>query len=339
MKNKPADVPYCGVRKNYLSMAMPKLNERNLKYLYDFITRRYAIHLRKDVLKKDPPWTKDSVLREFRFTNVRREHDRETKWVIEHITSNPELSYEDKLLNCILFRLYNKHETSELIGMPIKFSQSKRWNPEEYRILFEEAIEADPKRVFFTGAFITGGLKRALKWYLPKDDPKNSMEMRMLWFMRVIIDDGVVNKIKAAKSQKAVFDVLCKYDGLGSFLAYQIFVDMTYIEEFPFSENEFTVAGPGCRMGLNYLFEDRDGMTYEECLFWLRDNLNRLFREILGKDWNPQEVFWDLPEEDRCFNVMSLENCFCELSKYIRAKDGTGRPRKKYKPNKEDVTC
>jgi hypothetical protein len=32
---------------------------------------------------------------------------------------------------------------------------------------------------------------------------------------------------------------------------------------------------------------------------------------------------------------MSLENCFCELSKYIRAITGTGRPRKKYVPTKE----
>lgn len=332
MKNRPADVPYCGVDPKKIKKATPKLNQRNLLYLYNFIKRRYIIHLRKDVLKQDPPWTKDPVLLEFRFTNIRREHDRESKWLIENIATNPKLCYEDKLLNCILFRLYNKHETSELISMPIEFygKYGHSWDPEWYRGLFEAALKEDPKRIFFTGAFITGGLKRALKWYLPKDDPKNSMEMRMLWFMKVIIDDGVVDKIKAAKNQEKVFKILCSYDGLGEFLSYQIFVDMTYIPEFPFSENEFTVAGPGCKMGLNYLFEDRDGMSYEECLFWLRENLDRLFVEVLGKDWDPKKVFWDLPEEDRCFNVMSLENCFCELSKYIRAKDGTGRPRKKY---------
>ena len=335
MKNKPADVPYCGVRKNYLSMAMPKLNERNLKYLYDFITRRYAIHLRKDVLKKDPPWTKDSVLREFRFTNVRREHDRETKWVIEHITSNPELSYGDKLLNIVLFRLYNKHETAELIGMPFKVHNNPRWNPEKYRAKFESALEEDPKRVFFTAAFHTVGMKLTLQ----KVTGEDFAPMRILKFIKILADDNFVGKLRACKDQQEVFKVITGYNGVGGFLGYQFFVDMTYIEEFPFSENEFTVAGPGCIMGLNYLFEDRDGMTYEECLFWLRDNLDKLFREVLGKDWNPKEVFWDLPEEDRRFNVMSLENCFCELSKYIRAKDGTGRPRKKYKPNKEDVTC
>lgn len=337
MRNKPCDVMYCGVRKTAIHKAKPQINTRNLLYLYNFITRRYTIHLRKDVLRKEPPWTKDKVLREFRFTNVRREHDRETRWLIRNIAANDRLCYEDKLLNCVLFRLYNKHETAELLSMPIEFygKYNGEWDPEWYRSLFEAALVEDSKRVFFTGAFITGGLKRALKWYLPKDDPKNSMEMRMLWFMKTLIDKDAVGAIKSCKNQEEVFTVLSGFNGVGDFLAYQMFVDMTYIKEFPFSENEFTVAGPGCVMGLNYLFEDRDGMSYEECLFWLRDNLGSLFRDTLGKDWDPKKLFWDLPEEDRCLNVMSLENCFCELSKYIRAKAGTGRPRKKYRPNKE----
>lgn len=327
MKNKPADTLYCGVNKKRIKKAQPVLNERNLLYLYNFIKRRYVIHLRKDVLKKDPPWTTDQVLRDFRFTNIRREHDKESKWVTEHITSNPELSYEDKLLNVILFRLYNKHETAELISMPFKFSETPDWNPEWYRSLFEAALVEDPKRVFFTAAFHTVGMKNTLK----KVTGESYAPMRILKFIKILINEGLVDDIKACTNQQEVYQTLTDYNGIGRFLAYQFYVDMTYIAEFPFSENEFTVAGPGCVMGLNYLFEDRDGMSYEECLFWLRDNLDRLFVEELGKDWDAKRVFWDLPEEDRCFNVMSLENCFCELSKYIRAKDGTGRPRKRYK--------
>lgn len=327
MKNKPADTLYCGVNKKRIKKAQPVLNERNLLYLYNFIKRRYVIHLRKDVLKKDPPWTTDQVLRDFRFTNIRREHDKESKWVIEHITSNPELSYEDKLLNVILFRLYNKHETAELISMPFKFSETPDWNPEWYRSLFEAALVEGPKRVFFTAAFHTVGMKNTLK----KVTGESYAPMRILKFIKILINEGLVDDIKACTNQQEVYQTLTDYNGIGRFLAYQFYVDMTYIAEFPFSENEFTVAGPGCVMGLNYLFEDRDGMSYEECLFWLRDNLDRLFVEELGKDWDAKRVFWDLPEEDRCFNVMSLENCFCELSKYIRAKDGTGRPRKRYK--------
>lgn len=332
MRNKPCDVMYCGVRKTAIHKAKPQINARNLLYLYSFITRRYTIHLRKDVLRKEPPWTKDKVLREYRFTNVRREHDRETRWLIRNIAANDRLCYEDKLLNCVLFRLYNKHETAELLSMPIEFygKYNGEWDPEWYRSLFEAALVEDSKRVFFTAAFHTVGMKITLQ----KVTGEAYAPMRILKFMKLLLDDGFTNRIKEASNQEEAFKVITHYDGIGGFLGYQMFVDMTYIEEFPFSENEFTVAGPGCVMGLNYLFEDRDGMSYEECLFWLRDNLGSLFRDKLGKGWDPKKLFWDLPEEDRCLNVMSLENCFCELSKYIRAKSGTGRPRKKYRPSK-----
>ena len=331
MRNKPADIHYCGVDEQKILTAKPKLNEENLRHLYNFITRRYKIHLRKDVLKKPQPWTKDPVLLEFRFTNVRREHDRETKWLIQHITSNPNLSYEDKLINCILFRLFNKHETSELINQPIKFN--RKYDPEAYRALFEAREVEDPKYIFFTGAFITGGMKRALKWYL-KGAEEDNMPMRVMKFMQYLWEDNIAGKIKACMTQESVYNLLRGYLGIGDFLAYQMFVDMTYIEEFPFSENEFTAAGPGCKNGLNELFEDKDGMSYEECLFWVRNNIEREFIKR-GWKWDAKKLFCDLPEYDRCLNVMSLENCFCELSKYIRAVTGTGRPRKKYVPTKE----
>lgn len=340
MLNKPKDVPFCGVRREKVLRAIPILDEENLQHLFDFITERYKIHTRKDVEKLPPPWTSNPVLSQYRFTNIRREHDKETKWLIKNITSNNHISYDDKLLNCILFRLYNKHETAELLDMPIKFSafRTKRgpcWNPELYRKQFEAARKEDPKRVFFTGAFITGGLKRALKWYLPGDlEKKDSAEMRVMWFMKHLVDTGITYELKKSSTQQEAFQVLANLMGIGEFLAYQMFVDMTYIAEFPFSENEFTVAGPGCKRGIDYLFEDKDGMTYEECLFWMRDNLNRAFKSTIGKSIQFNKLMYDLKSDDRCFNVMSLENCMCELSKYIRAVTNTGRPRQMYKPER-----
>lgn len=337
MRSKSKDTPYCGVNQKAIKTAKPRLNTDNLRHLYTFITLRYSIHIQKDVKHLPPPWTVDPILSQYRFTNVRREHDRETKWLIDHITNNPRLKYEDKLLNCILFRIYNKHETAELLEMPIKFSKyqtdkGSKWDPEDYRKFFEWALKRNPKRIFFTGAFITGGTKRALKWYLPDKAKKNdTSEMRVLWFMSHLIKSNLVEKIKSCTTQQEAFKVLSSLMGIGEFLGYQIFVDMTYIRKFPFSENEFVVAGPGCKSGLNYIFKDRDGMTYEECLFWLRDNLNKVFQSCLGKKINFNQLMSDLDPEDRYMNVMSLENCICELSKYIRAFEGTGRPRQIYK--------
>ena len=327
MKNRPADVLYNGVNADKIKSASPVLNEINFKYLFQFISRRYRVHKKKDVDKTLAPWTKDAILREFKFTNVRREHDRESIWLIKNIAENNQLSYGDKLLNIMLFRMFNKSDTTRIIGL-VTFSTIDFLKPHIEDRLKRRAVES-PDYVFFTNAFITGGLKLALgNSPLTFDE---FMPMRIIKFIEFLYKDGITDKIQKCKTQKDVYNVIKSYNGLGEFLSYQIFVDFTYIPEFPFSENEFVISGPGCILGLNYIFQDRDGMSYDECLFWLRDNLDALFLER-GFNWNPIKLYNDLPRYDRSTNVMSLENCHCELSKYIRAVEGTGRPRNKYKP-------
>lgn len=337
MKTKPKDIPYCGVREQKIAaLTLESVNAEALDTFIYMVAERYKIHLRKDVKQTGPPYTKDAILKEFRFTNVRREHDKETKWVIQNITSNKALSYEDKLLNCILFRLFNKHETAELLGMPIEFT--KFYDPEVYRFAFAKQRKLQPSYVFFTGVFYTTGMKQGLRKYLP-DNAKDTMEMRVMHFLNRLYRTGFSKKITNQDTPMDACNLLKKCAGIGEFLAYQIFVDMTYIDKFPFSENEYTIAGPGAKLGLKYLFHDTGGCTAEELIFWLRDNwkvLNQYNTQSGGKHTlNPQKLFQDLPQEDRVMNVMSLENCLCEFSKYWRVKNNLGRPRQKYKPKTE----
>ena len=76
-------------------------------------------------------------------------------------------------------------------------------------------------------------------------------------------------------------------------------------------------------------------MSAEELIFWLRDNweaLNQYNTQKGNKHTvNPKILMEDLPEDDRRMNVMSLENCMCEFSKYYKTKNGIGRPRQKYR--------
>ena len=331
MKNKPKDVKYCNVSKGIIQMAEPLINNKMLNLFSHYILERYRVHVNKDVLKKDKPWTEDKILQQFKFTNVRREHDRETKWVIENIVENDDLIYEDKLLNIILFRLFNKHETLDLIGAPIAFIEEFHgdFDFESYRVIFEDYCDYDPKYSFFTGAFFTTGMKQGIQSCLPEKEDNSCM--RVMKFLGYLIEDNIIEKIIACDTQSDVFDLLRNYGGIGDFLAYQIFVDFTYIPIFPFSENEFTVAGPGCRKGINELFVLKDGMNYEECIFYIRDNWHQLMEDVIKENqFFPEKEMVDCEQYDRCMNVMSIENCFCEFSKYVRAYTGKRRPRKKY---------
>lgn len=325
MKNKPADKAYCCADRNRILSSHPSLYPDMMDLFKYYLKERYSIHIKKDVLREPAPWTEDDIFQSYRFTNVRREDDKQTRWVINNIAGNDELTYENKLLNCIMFRLYNWYNTAELLGIPIKFSDSPL-DPEDYRETLSDAVSSGER--IFTGVFNVSGLKKGLRKYCPKNTP---MEMRPLYFMAQLQKDNLVRKLKLCGTPIMVCSLLARYCGIGWFLAYQIFVDMTYIEEFPFSENEFTLAGPGCIKGIDFLFDDMDFMSYEDCVFWLRNYLNELPE---NDPVNPRNLFKGLPNYDQTWNVMCVENCLCEFSKYVRIFDGTGKARTAYNGGK-----
>ena len=340
MRIKSRDKLYCGINRRSIRVANPKYNLENMQRFYDFVTERYKIHLRKDVLHKEAPWTNDGVLQQYKFCNVRREHDRQSQYIIKNISTNPCLSLEDKIVNSFYFRAWNNWDTMKDLGGPwaakdLYSSQMKQ----QIRPIYQELATEDPDRKWWSSANNQGGTKQA--WRYPNPNEKINKEydipLRVFHIGPWLKEHNTVEKLLNANDQKVAFEAIKEIQGFADFLAYQVFVDLTYIKEFPFSENEFVIAGPGCKKGLDYLFDDYDGMSPEEALFWLRDNVDHIFSKIMapnGQYWDPRELFIDLPEYDRCLNIMSLENCMCELAKYIRTIEGTGRPRVKYKQHK-----
>lgn len=346
MITKPKDVLYCGVDKAKIATAKPKLNDRNLKLLMHFISERQGIYIERS-RGYAAPWTDDPILREYKFTNVRRENDRQTKYLIENVCLNPALNLRDKIYNVFLLRAWNNWDTMRDFGGPWPYELIKTPELKEHvRPIYHKLLAKDPDRRWWSAAYNQGGTKYA--WKFPDGegmarakseeagrkfaDYEPDIPLRTFhigpWLDELCIAKRLV---RVAKNQQEAFEIIKEVRGFSTFLAYQIFVDLTYIPEFPFSENEFTVAGPGCRKGIDYVFEDRDGMTYEEAIFWMRNYLN----EVNNGKWIACEVFNDMPPQDQFMNVMSMENCFCEISKYIRAIDGTGRPKMKFKPTVE----
>lgn len=365
MHTKNKDLFYCGVNKDKIFESDPQINWDSVYYFREFVIDRYRIHKRKDVKGLPAPWTKNPILQEFKFTNVRREHDRQTRYLLDNITFNEDLTLEDKIVNTFLFRSWNNWDTLKDFGFP--YSADMLYNKklkEQVRKIYKKYNKQDPDRLWYNNAYNQGGTKHA--WKFPAGDGyqrayKESVAKTFpdweadiplrpfhvgVWLGR----QHIVEKLLKAKNQQEAFEIIKSVRGFADFLAYQVYVDLTYIPEFPFSENEFVIAGPGCKRGLDHIFIDKDGMNYEECIFWLRNNINMegysLFRNDELYDWaeengkkqkeyDPYKLFNDLPEYDRCMNVMSIENCMCELSKYIKAVKGTGRPRNRYKPYKE----
>jgi hypothetical protein len=156
---------------------------------------------------------------------------------------------------------------------------------------------------------------------------EHNIPLRVFHMALWLINRGIPKRILEAKNQKEAFDIALEVPGYANFLAYQVFIDLSYIPEFPFSENEFTVCGPGCKRGIDRLFEDRDGLSYEEAIFWIRDNQDYYLSKY-NIDLN--ELMKDLPKYDRRITVMDCENAFCEHSKYTKVYYNEGRPKVRY---------
>lgn len=314
MKNKPADIPYGGLNAYRIRSAKPEFNPEVLEIFKYYVAERYNMHLLKDIQGKQFPWTKDTILSMYRFTNIRREQDKNSKYLLKMMKDHGNKMSHNLIGNIILFRLFNKIETMELLGGWIDFENY------DHNFVRRQLMEAPNEYRYFTNAYLSSGMKKEMNKYYPKEIVKPANIPHVIHKFLSSLVTGIV----IAESPQMVIDSLKQVKGISNFLAYQLFVDFTYLEDFPWSENEFVMSGPGCSLGLSYLFTDKGGLEDEELLFWLRDNCP------ITKEWC-KEHMTDLPMEERYMNVMSLENCMCELGKYMKTKLGVGRPRSRYK--------
>lgn len=279
-----------------------------------FIAEREQIRQRR-LRGAAKPWTDDEVLRTYRFCNIYREADTETQWIAEH-WRNPHKSDPEVWFAMVVARLVNWHETLEEIGYPVPFK------PLRFIKTIQER-RADGKKAF-SGAYIvsTNGHRMDKSEYLVehvlaplwRDRKKLALHL-MNW--RVLFDTRL-QKYHAALSQ---------YNGMGSFMAAQVVADIKYTY-WPVAECDdwwtFAASGPGSQRGLNRLM-GRDVKSPWKEVDWRyhaemwRGDINKMLRD---KYYN-QGLTIKLHGQD-------FQNCLCEFDKYMRVRNGEGRPRSLY---------
>ena len=302
------------------------MHKKNLRLLFGYIAKRHSIYKRRFLEGMKAPWTKDPILREFRFTNVFRDLDIGTKYFVDTILpkcTNPKMV----IFNAIIYRFINNIKTINHLGIQ---------DPDNFSIeLFECKLrdwKNDGNRVF-TNAYMVSGY-----WSInPGMDKITKTCTIMGWIHKDI--RKITAQIMAGEdwvdkweSSDVTYKTLLNIKGLGVFLAYQIGVDLGYWNPKIFNEDLYTIAGPGCRNGLKLVFRDKGDYSWEDLILFLVKNQNKVWKE-LGLD--PDEIFNDRPI--RRLNLMAMENCLCEISKYLRAFYNKGRPRNKYHYKHSDL--
>lgn len=272
-----------------------------------------------------PPWTEDQILGSYKFCNAYRASDRVSQYLIRDVIygESDGLSQQDQLLRIVFFRLFSKIETWEAVEARLGRLELECFDVEEIDACLESL--RDGGQTIYTSAFILCA-NRAFGF-----ERKHRNHLALLEEM--FAGARLPEEIDAAASLEDIYKALVAYPLIGPFMAYQITIDINYSELTHFSEDEFTVPGPGALRGMAKCFQGTGGLSPSELIHFMVDRQETEF-ERLGIDF--QSLF------GRRLHAIDCQNLFCEVDKYSREafpelKSARTRIKARYKPERRDL--
>lgn len=288
-----------------------------------FACERQNIFIKK--LNGEPsPWTTDEILQNYKFCNSYRVNDRVSQYLLKNVIYNgKKYSNDDMLFRILLFKLFNKESTWELLLDHFQDITLKTFNKEEYSKVLEEAISNGVK--IYNDAYISCANK-AFGY-----DRKHDNHLALLDKMFNI--DKMQKKIIKCKTMKEGFDIIKSYPLIGNFMAYQLVTDINYSEAVNWKEDEFTVAGPGSLRGIKKCFIDKGDLSNENIIRYMYEHQDKEFKRL---NLNFKRI------GNRPLQLIDCQNIFCELDKYCREafpnlKSNRTKIKKHYVPKKEKI--
>lgn len=261
-----------------------------------FAAERQAAFLRR-VEGLPWPWTDDPVIRAYRFTNVYRAADRVSQYLIRHVLYEGLQSEEEVFFRALLFKLFNRIQTWELLESAVAPITWAAFDHERYSRVLDASM--DSGKSLYSAAYIMPSPSFG-------DCRKHRNHLHLLEHM---MRDGAPRRVAKAASLAEVFGVLRSYPSIGEFLAYQFAIDLNYSDMIDFSESEFVVAGPGARSGIRKCFRNQAGYSDADVIRAVRDAWEGEFsrRGLVFR------TLWGRP-----LQLIDCQNLFCEVDKYAR---------------------
>jgi hypothetical protein len=279
----------------------------NYEPLWHWVTEREVVRRRKE--GGTPwPWTKDATLQKYRFCNVRREDDRGTVWIRENIREGYEGHKYLWLMLCIARQINWPDTLAELIERGA-WPLDEGFAPGDLTLVLNERKERGEK--VYTGAYMIsapstkGADKQA---YIAET------VIGALWRRREHFPTWNL-------SLRKIHEWITASNGWGAFMAYQAVVDMRFTSILSGAPDirTWAAAGPGTLRGLNRLH----GRPVDQALSQGQALMEmRAIYEIVETRTGVAMDFSDVP------------NICCELDKFLRVKNGEGKPRALYVPGR-----
>jgi len=262
---------------------MIKFIPERVQTLRSYMAERESIRHKREDLGQKKPWTTDPLLRQFRFTNVRREDDKVTRWIKKN-WRDPYDGHTNMVAAMLMARLVNWIPSLEVLGFP------EKWDPVEFVSVMDSISRVKGKA--WTGAYMITAAGPG----------KKKAEV-----VSETLDCAFMNHWKAETCFQMWKD-LHILPRIGSFMAAQVVADLkhTSVLREAADREEFCAPGPGSTSGLNWVTGSSMLSAWNQSEF--QEQVNRL-KEVVRK-------FPELNKLD--IDAQDMQNNLCELSKYVR---------------------
>lgn len=282
-------------------MLLPNSDSSVEYILAYFIRERMDIFWAK-IANADPPYSDDPIFQGFRFTNVYRASDRVSQYLIRNVQYNYTWNEEDQLFRTLLFKLFNLPNTW------IKLLEALGFEPRLNNFDFNtycaalDYVQANNPILYNNAYMMNGKMKYGFK-------SKHYSHMALL---REILQPEFIHKAATANSLEALHNLLLAQYNIGEFLAYQFAIDLNYTPIWCFDESSHFVATVGSKRGIDKLLYGKRPKSYADIIRFYVTYQNELFLQH-GLDGGWVNLF------GRPLQAIDIQNCFCEIDKYLRA--------------------
>jgi hypothetical protein len=272
-----------------------------------FAAERQNIFMKR-VVGHPSPWTTNSVLLEYKFTNAYRASDRVSQYLIQKVIYGEVFDLRDTVFRILLFKLFNKVETWESLEAYCGPLVADNFDVDECDRLLSSALRRGA--AIYSAAYIMPSGPVSIR-----RERKHRMHLELV---ADLLNGDFLKKLATTATMQEAYGILRTIPSIGPFLAFQYITDFNYSDHFSFSEMEFVVPGPGARDGIRKCFSDLGDYTEADVIRWVAD---RQHQEFEDRALSFQSLW------GRDLQLIDCQNLFCEVDKYARVvhPDATGR--------------
>lgn len=291
---------------------------------FDYLKEREEVRLRKEaglsVCFTEKKWTDDPILSSYKFTNVRRHHDR-TSMKLREMFYGEHFGDDRRavLMNCALYRYFGTWEFAEAVG----WQDYDSFDFEGIKELARERLE-NRERVF-TGAYVVTNQGISA--------PKQEVVVDIFLQGLHKATPSILVEATTSQSWRKVAGLMKPLMGFGGtgFMTKEVLLDTTYTGfwantqenedgtfSYPADWWEWTPIGPGALRGAARVLGDDSAKPVKN------DKAFSVIMWLAGM----QDLMVDFPFK---LSPTDIQFGLCEFDKYERVRLGQGTPRSRYK--------